>query len=314
MRTTDAVARFRCPAIGSRLLAVSCLTAVLGLTACSSTAGDRSVGSDAAGSGSDVTSAITSTGAPFSESRTPTPTAVHHAVDPADYADGDNYVFAHRTGGRMGTCVIGERGVTCMGAAVDDIPDVQVPPFPPGRPSAVTLSDEGVDYGIFEGAPPAPAELDVHDSITAEGVTCTVVDEATFTCTRGGDSFTLTDDYHWISTSRAPIGRYFVDSSAGETGGSDDTGNSVGASGKQGTCEDDGGDVTVISGDISCADAVAIMNEYERRAPAEGGGNILAMEIGDWGCSSPTAARSAETGASATCVNSASGVEIHRRR
>lgn len=140
-----------------------------------------------------------------------TTTIEYLAVDPGDFRVGDYLVIGHRVGGETGTCLIGELGVSCTGTPAAGIPDVEIPPFPAKRPGAVSISDEGVDYGLFEGVPPAPADLGVHESVTADGATCELPDGDTLICTRGGESFTIAGADHAISTGGEPVGRYFTE-------------------------------------------------------------------------------------------------------
>ncbi|MGO1949787.1 MAG: hypothetical protein ACTH1D_09140, partial [Mycobacteriaceae bacterium] len=43
--------------------------------------------------------------------------------------------------------------------------------------------------------------------------------------------------------------------------------------------------VEVREGSVSCLEAQEIIDEYEDRRESEGGGNTLAMTVGDWDCS-----------------------------
>ncbi|MGO3362387.1 MAG: hypothetical protein ACTIL2_08090 [Corynebacterium sp.] len=66
--------------------------------------------------------------------------------------------------------------------------------------------------------------------------------------------------------------------------------------------------VEVREGSVSCLEAQEIIDEYEDRRESEGGGNTLAMTVGDWDCSSPTAGRSAELEAGGICYGPDDGV------
>ncbi|WP_156892660.1 hypothetical protein [Corynebacterium sputi] len=63
----------------------------------------------------------------------------------------------------------------------------------------------------------------------------------------------------------------------------------------------DGNEVTVVDGEVNCAEGRLIMEKYLNTPVNIDGGNTNFQELGDWTCSMPTAARSAELGLAAVC-------------
>jgi hypothetical protein len=54
--------------------------------------------------------------------------------------------------------------------------------------------------------------------------------------------------------------------------------------------------VYVHEGSVGCLTAENVIDEYRDRRMSEGGGNTLAMQVGEWNCSSPTAMTGQELG------------------
>ena len=66
----------------------------------------------------------------------------------------------------------------------------------------------------------------------------------------------------------------------------------------------------VVKGEMTCAEAMDVLDRYDAIKDTEGGGNTLTAQVGDWTCSSPTAARSEELGAVTVCEDPEHGLEV----
>lgn len=132
-------------------------------------------------------------------------------VDVETFAVESGYVFRYETDGTVGECSISETGASCVGTAADEVPDIQVPPFEPGRPGAVFVGAEGVDYTVLEGVPPAEETLEPGQQVSLDGTTCAAVDASTLECTNGEFGFTISGPDRMISTNTEPIGGVFVE-------------------------------------------------------------------------------------------------------
>lgn len=230
-------------------------------------------------------------------------------VDPATFEIAGNHMFRYMLDGESGECSISERGAMCMGTAGDDIPEVQVPPFPQRPASAVSVGVDGTEYLIFEGAPPAPATLEAGQRVTVGDSTCSVPDESTLTCEYDGASFTLEGAEALISTSEEPVGRYFV---GGSGAGADDAASSDGGTMKNagescGTASStvfpgfDGRNVEVREGPVDCDEAMDVLDEYLATPTDAHHGNANIRQYGDWHCAMPTYGSSQQSGFSLHC-------------
>lgn len=155
----------------------------LGMTGCG--AGDQAVPLP------EVTP-ITSTSPAVSENR----------VDPEIFrGPGDDYLFKHLgTNGQVRECFFDTAAATCLGVAGPDIPDISVPPFADQAPSAVSVTEAGVRYTIFEGVPPAYETLEPGQSLELGPVRCELNDASDLTCSVGDNSFAIDGDSGLIST------------------------------------------------------------------------------------------------------------------
>jgi hypothetical protein len=258
----------------------------------------------------------------FAEQATNTATAEGAGVedvDPADYMLNGNVVFDYRTGGdETGLCIIeaddaAPDAVTCTGTAPDDAPDIEVPPFGQQRPGAARITDEGITYTLVEGIPSAPGALEPDQRITVGEASCEIGGDRELRCAVGktvltvsGEDRTMTltgdvldDAYHVDPGAPAPTTGQDAPP-AGIDGDYSDTDEPVAA----GTmCGAASGNtlVKVREGSVSCLDAQEVIDDYRERRDAEGGGNTLAMRIGEWDCSSPTAGRSTQLDAAEIC-------------
>ena len=269
------------------------------------------VGCSSSGDGQD---APTPTFAPESTSATAsttdTPTVVD--VDPADFERDGRTIFNYRTGASdsadMGLCVVAEdsaasdsTSVTCSGTAPDDAPDIEVPPFERQRPGAATITAEGVTYTLLEGVPPAPGELQDGERLSVGEASC-ALEEGELDCTVGDTGLTISgEDRAMTVTGDALDSEYHVDPDEPEiTEDYAETDEPVSAGT---TCGAASGNtlVEVREGSVSCLTAEGVIDEYREHAPSEGGGNTLAMMVGEWNCSIPSAGRSAELQAGEIC-------------
>lgn len=252
----------------------------------------------------------------------PTPTFAEQAagvedVDPAAFERSGTTSFDYRTGDEgTGTCIVDdEAAVTCTGEVPDDAPDIEVPPFERQRPGAARITTDGVTYTMVEGAPPAPAALEPGQRLTVGDASCEMSEDAELSCSVGettldisGDDSTMTltgdvldHEYH-VSASETPETPVTEtpERPAGVDGDYSDTDEPVAA----GTmCGAASGNtlVKVREGSVSCLDAQAVVDDYRERRDSEGGGNTLAMRVGEWDCSSPTAGRAADLDAGEIC-------------
>jgi hypothetical protein len=243
-------------------------------------------------------------------------------IDPATFRDRDSYLFDYSTGGEVvGLCIFDEEEVTCTGTPPDDAPDIEVPPFPEGRPTAATIDEDGVTYTMVEGVPPAPAELSPGQSVTFGDVSCEMSDGPELHCEVGESSLTISgDDRDMVAVgdlqdSEDYAGDEDEDGDDNEVDENDDDADDNDSQIREHyedsadpvepgtTCGAATGNtlVEVREGSVSCVEAQEIIDEYRDRRESEGGGNTLAMEVDDWNCSSPTAGRSHELQAAEVC-------------
>ncbi|WP_290292028.1 hypothetical protein [Corynebacterium hansenii] len=234
-------------------------------------------------------------------------------VDASAFAIGGGHVFRYVLDGESGECSIGERGAMCMGTAGDDIPEVEVPPFPRKPASAVSVGVDGTEYLVFEGVPPAPETLQAGQRVKVGKSVCSVPDESTLTCEYDGASFTLRGADALISTSEKPVGRYFVGDSgkAGESGKKKSGAQKMSATGDScGTARSsefpgfDGMNVEVKQGPVDCGKAMEVLGEYLDTPTDADHGNANIRQYGDWSCAMPTHGSAQRSGYSLTCGGS----------
>lgn len=252
----------------------------------------------------------------------PTPTFAEQAegsedVDPAAFERSGTTSFDYRTGDEgTGICIIDtEAAVTCTGGVPDDAPDIEVPPFEQQRPGAARITADGITYTMVEGAPPAPAALEPGQRVTVGDASCEMSGDAELSCAVGettmdisGDDSTMTltgdvldHEYHVnasetseASATETPERPAGVDGDYSETDELVSAGTTCGAASGNTLVE-------VREGSVSCLGAQAVVDEYRERRDSEGGGTTLALRVGEWDCSSPTAGRAAELDAGEIC-------------
>ncbi|AZA12021.1 hypothetical protein [Corynebacterium gerontici] len=112
-------------------------------------------------------------------------------VDPAAYAQGENYIFGYNVGGEKGECFISNRGVSCTGNAPENAPEIQMPPFARQQPKAIAAGPQGLYYTVFEGVPPAQAELAVGQKIQAGAGSCVAETPELLRCEAQGHAFSI---------------------------------------------------------------------------------------------------------------------------
>ncbi|AIT62320.1 hypothetical protein [Corynebacterium doosanense] len=128
--------------------------------------------------------------------------APENRVDPETFrGPGDGHVFKYPSAnGRARECFFDAEGATCLGVAGPDVPDISVPPFADQAPSAVSVSDTGVRYTLFEGVPPAQVTLERGQWFELGSVRCEVDEALDLTCSVGENSFRIDGDSGLIST------------------------------------------------------------------------------------------------------------------
>lgn len=222
-------------------------------------------------------------------------------VDPETFAVGSGHVLRYEIDGSSGECVISERGASCFATVAEDVPDIEIPPFPEMRPSAVTAGEEGVDYTMIEGVPRAEETLDVGERIRIGGSECSRLDGSTLRCSYDGVGFTVSGADREVELDEDPIGRYFVDDSDNGVGELSTLGTTCGNVSTSEFESMDGHIVIVANGEVDCEEGFEVMETYLGAPFDQSAGNTNAQAVGDWNCFIPTAARSAELALLAKC-------------
>lgn len=269
-------------------------SALLALSACTSDSGDGHADGDTASMENNTSTTVT------------TAPAVTD-VDPASFEMRGRYVFDVPMGdGTTSLCVMGGGSVTCSGKAPEDAPDVDIPPFPVQRPGAIVLNGAGLIWNMLEGVPPAPGKLEPSQRITDGDLTCETDAEGSLDCVRGDNGFTVNHGDARISVRGTVVVTAMPDApdpteTASVTGGGVDgdyrsTDDPVTAATWCGVAHPDETGVYVARGSVGCLTAEHVIEDYRDRRRSEGGGNTLAMRVGEWNCSSPTYMTSQELG------------------
>ena len=230
-------------------------------------------------------------------------------VDPAIFANRSSHVFSFATtAGGEGMCLFTEEVATCTGEAANDVPDVEVPPFPASRPGAATVSADGIRYTMVEGVPPAEAALGTQERVKFGEVTCEMSEKSDITCSVGKNALHVSGANPDLTTSGTvivtePTVARSTSTPASETNLDGDYSEDDEPVAPGTMCGAASGNtlVKVESGTVSCLDAQSIIDEYKATRQESGGGNSLAMMVQGWSCSSLTAGRAQETGASIIC-------------
>lgn len=222
-------------------------------------------------------------------------------VDPETFAVASGYVFAYQLDDSRSECVINEAAASCFANVADDVPDIEIPPFPPREPGAVTTGADGVDYTLVEGVPPAQETLEVGQRVSVGNTECLLPDASTLRCTHNGTGFTITGSDREVELDEEPIGRYFIDNSDSESAVPSAMGSVCGDVTSSEFEQLDGNEVMVVDGEVDCAAGLQVIDMYLNTPVDPWAGNINAQEIDGWYCSMPTAARSAELALAALC-------------
>lgn len=265
--------------------------------------------------GTDSTSAETATTMTTTPNSTVTqaPSDPVVDVDPALYDSGSGRYRFHVAGSPRRECVIvqGSSGagtsVYCSVTFPDGTPDVTAAPFS-GPPNTVVLTGQGSYPTITEGGPPGAALLAVNSRLTVDDATCTAVPGG-FDCTVGPSAARFVDGKLTLAgpqvsspaappsapTSTAPVTTAFAPMDHYTDGTTPAAPGSLcgAATGRR--------LVTVVTGAISCADALDVLDTYRGLPPGDYG-NANIREFDGWTCASPTAARSREVGYGTQCT------------
>lgn len=222
---------------------------------------------------------------------------------------GKNFTFS--IGGKKGECFV-SAGVVCTGKASDDVPDIEIEPFPKMRPGAIVLGHFGAAYTMIEGRPNAERELEPGQWVNFGNTKCARNDEDSLICESKSAAFKISGKDHLIHTA----GKLF------------DSESDLWAQGDGPVREYDQGDNVLVSapmlcgamkghrlaqvekGEMTCEEAMEVLDEYDAVKDSEGQGNTLAVSIGEWNCSSPSYARSQQLQASTVCENTHKGLEV----
>lgn len=236
-------------------------------------------------------------------------------VSSSNFSSHDRVRFSAHLDGSFVECVKGDGYATCNGKPDDSIPDAENPPFS-GRPNEIAISASALYYNIGEGGPPGAKELQPGQWIQLGVADCGLPDESTLICESEEAAFEISGEDRDIRTS----GTVTTDRSFYSTASQEaiDNGTSYGqdqdvlVTGPM-MCGAASGPrlAEVIEGQITCQEAMDVLDHYESIREKEGGGNTLMTGFDGWTCSSPTAARSQETNASAICHNPDRGVQVN---
>lgn len=99
-------------------------------------------------------------------------------------ADGPSEVpmFVYSAAGKKSECFFSQGYVTCFGTADASVQEVEVPPFPKQKPSAIMLGSKGAAYTLAEGGPPAQVELKQGQWVDFGQIACGKPDAAGIVC------------------------------------------------------------------------------------------------------------------------------------
>ena len=214
--------------------------------------------------------------------------------------------------GKKSECFYSDGAVTCIGKADSSIPDVEVPPFPPQSPGAIMLNTSGAAYTLVEGVPPAQEELDDGQWTSFGTAACAKTDANKLVCQSDNAAFAIEGKDRNIRTSGKvfdSVEELMAQGSEPARGYSQGTDALVQGPMMCGAME--GHRLAeVVKGEMTCAEAMDVLDRYDAIKDTEGGGNTLTAQVGDWTCSSPTAARSEELGAVTVCEDPERGLEV----
>lgn len=226
------------------------------------------------------------------------------------FTSGDFVSFRHVNGTTTGECFVNEV-VMCTGSADGSVPDVDMPPFS-GRPGAIQIGPAGLAYAILEGVPPAQNELKPGQWVDFGVAKCAKPDDESLVCSNDTAAFEVAGEKRRIVT-EGPVLTYqeLAEQTKAEPTTEYRTGTDVLVQGPIMCGAMEGHRLAeVIEGEITCAEAMDVLDRYDAKKQAEGGGNTLAVSFDGWNCSSPTYGRATELRASTVCNHPGRGIEV----
>lgn len=232
-------------------------------------------------------------------------------VTPSYFRSAGRSAFKYTVDGTVGECFGYAEFVTCVGTADDTVPDIDFMGRE-RRPGAIRIGGAGVSYTGIEGAPPATEELRTGHWVNFGTVRCAKPDASRLVCASDGGAFEIAGEDRRIRTD----GRVYPDgelpeATAGQPATEYSTGTDVLVRAPMMCGAMEGHRLAnVVRGEITCAEAMDVLDHYDSIAREEGGGNTLFATFDGWGCSYPTAARSAELRASTVCEHPERGIRV----
>ncbi|MCG7439818.1 hypothetical protein [Corynebacterium freneyi] len=232
-------------------------------------------------------------------------------VDPGMFREHSVQSLTYVVDGTTGECFVNAPLVTCIGTAADDVPDVDMPPLS-GRPGAVAIGAAGVAYVIAEGVPPAKTELETGQWVNFGVVKCAKPDDSTLACVSDGAAFQIEGSDRDITTEGPILDPAELQASAeGQPGTGYTIGTDVLVQAPTLCGAMEGHRLAdVVKGEITCKEAMEVLDEYDERMPSEGTGNAMIVDFDGWSCSSPTVARAEELQAKTVCGHEGRGIEV----
>lgn len=238
--------------------------------------------------------------------------SAYQKIDVQRFSQNGIKAFYVTLDGKKSECFYSEGAVTCTGQADSSIPDVEVPPFPPQSPGAIMLNTSGAAYTLVEGVPPAEEELDDGQWTSFGTAACAKTDADKLVCQSDNASFAIEGKDKTIRTSGKvfdSVEELMAQGSEPARGYSQGTDALVQGPMMCGAME--GHRLAeVVKGEMTCAEAMDVLDQYDDIKHSEGTGNTLTVEVGEWTCSSPTAARSEELQAVTVCEDPERGLEV----
>lgn len=186
-----------------------------------------------------------------------------------------------------------------------------MPPFS-GRPGAVAIGAAGVAYTMVEGVPPAKTELKTGQWVNFGIVRCAKPDDSRLACVSDDAAIQIKGPGRDITTEGTLYDAADLQSTA--AGGAPteySTGTDVLLQAPM-TCGAMEGHrlADVVEGEITCEEAMGVLDEYDERMPSEGTGNAMYVMFDGWVCSSPTYSRSQELKAQTVCEHADRGIRV----
>ena len=177
------------------------------------------------------------------------------AVDPSTFAQAGTHLFRYEPSpGVVRGCILDADKATCPGTPDASAPDIEIPPFPKGRPGAITVTPSTLRYTMIEGVPPAQATLGRGEKVTLGHVTCALPESGTLTCSAADYSFSIDGPSMRIVTKGPVEGAHTTSGATGESAVSG-PGTSCGVNTRETA-------VRIASGSISCSEALRGMDGH----------------------------------------------------